>query len=106
MLELKDISKNYLVDKKPFPALKKVNLFFNNAEFCSILGPSGCGKTTLLNIIGGLDQYSDGDLLIDGVSTKVYNDRDWDNYRNKTNFLITIVVPITVIINFGGNSID
>ena len=83
MLELKDISKNYLVDKKPFPALKKVNLFFNNAEFCSILGPSGCGKTTLLNIIGGLDQYSDGDLLIDGVSTKVYNDRDWDNYRNK-----------------------
>lgn len=83
MLELKDISKNYLVDKKPFPALKKINLFFNNAEFCSILGPSGCGKTTLLNIIGGLDQYSEGDLLIDGVSTKVFTDRDWDNYRNK-----------------------
>lgn len=83
MLELKNIVKDYYVDKKPFTALKGVNLFFNDAEFCSVLGPSGCGKTTLLNIIGGLDKYSKGDLLIDGISTKVYTDRDWDNYRNK-----------------------
>lgn len=83
MLELKGIRKDYYIDKKPFTALKNVNIYFTKNEFCSILGPSGCGKTTLLNIIGGLDQYTSGDLLIEGISTKTYEDKDWDNYRNK-----------------------
>lgn len=83
MLELKQISKDYYVDKKPFRALSDVNLYFTSNEFCSILGPSGCGKSTLLNIIGGLDKYTTGDLIIDGKSTKTYEDKDWDNYRNK-----------------------
>lgn len=83
MLELKAISKDYYVDRKPIHALVNVELYFDSHEFCSILGPSGCGKTTLLNIIGGLDQYTSGDLVIEGVSTKTYNDKDWDNYRNK-----------------------
>ncbi|MCK5731518.1 MAG: ABC transporter ATP-binding protein, partial [Tenericutes bacterium] len=65
-------------------ALKGINLKFRKNEFVSILGPSGCGKTTMLNIIGGLDQYTSGDLLIDGKSTKVYKDNDWDAYRNTT----------------------
>ena len=83
MLELKNISKDYFVDKKPFRALKNINLTFPDKGFVSILGPSGCGKTTLLNVIGGLDHYSDGDLIIDGISTKKYKDKEWDNYRNK-----------------------
>ncbi len=84
MLKLIDVSKNYIIDKKAFPALKHVNLEFpNSGELCAILGASGCGKTTLLNIIGGLDKYTSGDLQIDGVSTKEYKDKDWDNYRNK-----------------------
>ncbi len=66
------------------PALKGVDIEFRNNEFVSILGQSGCGKTTLLNIIGGLDRYSDGDLIISGKSTKLYKDRDWDTYRNHT----------------------
>lgn len=84
MLSLINICKNYEVDKTLFPALKNINISFpKKGEFCAILGASGCGKTTLLNIIGGLDKYSSGDLQIEGVSTKNYTDKDWDNYRNK-----------------------
>lgn len=83
MLRLKNIHKNYLVDKKPFPALKNINLTFSDKGFVSILGPSGCGKTTLLNLIGGLDQYTSGDLIINNKSTKQFTDRDWDAYRNR-----------------------
>ena len=63
-------------------ALKGVSLLFRKSEFVSILGPSGCGKTTMLNIIGGLDQYTEGDLFINGCSTKKFKDREWDTYRN------------------------
>ena len=83
MLRLKNISKDYIIDKKPFRALKSISLNFPKRQFCCILGPSGCGKTTLLNIIGGLDQYTEGNLYIDGKSTKEYKSKDWDNYRNK-----------------------
>ena len=82
MLELKQIVKDYVSGGETVHALKGVDLRFRTSEFVSILGPSGCGKTTLLNIIGGLDQYTSGDLVIDGVSTKDYKDRDWDTYRN------------------------
>ncbi len=82
MLNLKDIKKDYQTSSETVHALKGVSLAFRKSEFVSILGPSGCGKTTLLNIIGGLDHYTDGDLVINGRSTKSYNDRDWDIYRN------------------------
>ena len=82
MLELKNIVKEYPAGGQPVEALKGVSLQFRESEFVSILGPSGCGKTTLLNIIGGLDQYTSGDLVINGRSTKDYEDRDWDAYRN------------------------
>ena len=82
MLELKNIVKDYPAGNGKVNALRGVSLEFRKAEFISILGPSGCGKTTLLNIIGGLDQYTSGDLVIDGVSTKNFEDRDWDTYRN------------------------
>ena len=82
MLELKSIVKHYETGGETVEALKGIDLEFRKSEFVSILGPSGCGKTTLLNIIGGLDQYTSGDLIIDGVSTKKYKDRDWDTYRN------------------------
>ena len=82
MLELKNIKKDYAAGDLTVHALKGIDLAFRKSDFVSILGPSGCGKTTLLNIIGGLDQYSEGDLLINGVSTKAYKDRDWDAYRN------------------------
>ncbi len=82
MLKLKDIKKNYYVADMTVEALKGINLCFRKNEFVSILGPSGCGKTTLLNIIGGLDHYTSGDLFINGKSTKNFNDRDWDIYRN------------------------
>ena len=82
MLELKKISKIYETDGFSQKALDKINLNFRKNEFASILGPSGSGKTTLLNIIGGLDKYTDGDLIINEVSTKKYNDRNWDSYRN------------------------
>lgn len=82
MLELKNISKVYITDAFKQNALDGVNIKFRKSEFVSILGPSGSGKTTLLNIIGGLDKYTNGDLLIDGISTKEYKDRDWDTYRN------------------------
>lgn len=82
MLELKNISKLYSSLGTDVQALQNINLQFRKNEFVSILGPSGGGKTTLLNIIGGLDQYTDGDLIINGISTKQYKDKDWDSYRN------------------------
>lgn len=82
MLKLKDIKKNYYVADMTVEALKGINLCFRKSEFVSILGPSGCGKTTMLNIIGGLDHYTSGDLFINGRSTKNFTDRDWDIYRN------------------------
>ncbi|MCQ2506029.1 MAG: ABC transporter ATP-binding protein/permease [Lachnospiraceae bacterium] len=82
MLELKNIVKDYPAGDQVVRALKGVTLNFRKSEFVSILGQSGCGKTTLLNIIGGLDKYTDGDLCINGISTKKYNDRKWDAYRN------------------------
>lgn len=82
MLKLQNIKKDYVTGDTAVHALKGVSIEFRKSEFVSILGQSGCGKTTLLNIIGGLDQYTDGDLFINGKSTKMYKDRDWDNYRN------------------------
>ena len=82
MLELKQIKKDYPAGENTVHALKGVSIQFRESEFVSILGPSGCGKTTMLNIIGGLDGYTDGDLYINGRSTKGYKDRDWDTYRN------------------------
>lgn len=82
ILQLNNIVKDYTVAGEKVHALRGVSLRFRKKEFVSVLGPSGCGKTTLLNIIGGLDHYTDGDLIIKGVSTKNYHDRDWDIYRN------------------------
>ncbi len=82
MLELKNINKSYFVGENKQEVLKGINIKFRKNEFAAILGPSGCGKTTLLNIIGGLDKYDSGDLVIEGISTKNYHDRDWDSYRN------------------------
>ncbi len=82
MLHLENITKNYVTSSETVNALKGISISFREKEFVSVLGPSGCGKTTLLNIIGGLDKYTDGDLLINGRSTKSYKDRDWDVYRN------------------------
>ena len=82
MLRLQNIVKNYVSSSETVNALKGVSLAFRKNEFVSVLGPSGCGKTTLLNIIGGLDHYNGGDLIINGKSTKRYTDRDWDVYRN------------------------
>lgn len=82
ILELKDIKKDYKLADNVVPALKGVSMAFRHNEFVSILGPSGCGKTTMLNIIGGLDQYTSGDLIIKGQSTKKFKGGDWDTYRN------------------------
>jgi len=82
MLKLINIEKNYYMGSTTVQALKKVNLEFRKSEFVAILGPSGCGKTTLLNLIGGLDRYTDGDIVINKKSTKEYKDADWDAYRN------------------------
>ena len=84
MLQIKDICKQYKTGNLIQRALDHVSLNFRDNEFVAILGPSGSGKTTLLNIIGGLDRYDSGDLIINGVSTKKYKDRDWDSYRNHT----------------------
>lgn len=83
MLKLIDITKEYKVEEESVLALHDVSIEFRKNEFVSILGPSGCGKTTLLNIIGGLDRYTSGDIQIDNVSTKEYDDVDWDTYRNR-----------------------
>ena len=82
MLELKNITKDYISGDSTVQALKEINIEFRKSEFVSILGQSGCGKTTLLNIIGGLDRYTSGDLVINGKSTKKFKDKDWDAYRN------------------------
>ena len=82
MLRLKNIVKDYITGEETVHALKGVSINFRANEFVSVLGQSGCGKTTLLNIVGGLDQYTDGDLVIKGRSTKKYKDKDWDAYRN------------------------
>ena len=84
MLEVKGISKTYVTGDLTQTALDDVTLTLRDNEFVAILGPSGSGKTTLLNVIGGLDRYDSGDLVIDGVSTKEYTDKDWDSYRNHT----------------------
>ncbi|SDM51477.1 ABC transporter ATP-binding protein/permease [Lachnospira pectinoschiza] len=84
MLELNHIRKDYVSGDMTVTALKDINLRFRDSEFVSILGQSGCGKTTMLNIIGGLDKYTEGDLKINGISTKDYKDRDWDAYRNNS----------------------
>ena len=82
MLELRNITKEYITSSETVKALRGVDITFRDKEFVSILGPSGCGKTTMLNIVGGLDRYTSGDLVINGKSTKLYRDRDWDVYRN------------------------
>ena len=84
MLKLTGIKKDYVSGDSVVNALKGIDITFRKSEFVSILGPSGCGKTTLLNIVGGLDHYTKGDLVINGISTKEYKDRDWDTYRNHT----------------------
>ena len=84
MLQLKGISKEYVSSSDGVVALRGIDIAFRDNEFVSILGPSGCGKTTMLNIIGGLDRYTDGDLVINGRSTKDYADGDWDVYRNRS----------------------
>jgi putative ABC transport system permease protein len=83
MLQLKGITKNYKAGTTDVQALRGVNLAFRDNEFAAILGPSGCGKTTMLNILGGLDRYTSGDLIINGKSTKSFTDREWDTYRNR-----------------------
>ena len=82
MLEIKNITKDYSAGGETVHALRDVSICFRESELVSILGHSGCGKTTLLNIVGGLDQYTSGDLIINGISTKQFRDRDWDTYRN------------------------
>lgn len=84
MLQIKNISKQYKTGELIQHALRDVSVSFRDSEFVAVLGPSGSGKTTLLNIIGGLDRYDSGDLVINGLSTKEYKDRDWDTYRNHT----------------------
>ena len=82
MLKLTQIKKHYVTGGSTVEALRGVDLEFRKSEFVSVLGQSGCGKTTLLNIIGGLDRYTSGDLVINGKSTKTFKDSDWDSYRN------------------------
>ncbi len=84
MLQIQHIRKEYRTGKLVQKALDDVSLNLRDNEFVAILGPSGSGKTTLLNIVGGLDRYDSGDLIINGISTKKYKDRDWDSYRNHT----------------------
>lgn len=84
MLSVKNIYKSYGTKDNKYPVLKDINLNFRQNEFVTILGPSGSGKTTLLNILGGLDRYDSGDLIINGKSTKQFKERDWDSYRNKS----------------------
>ena len=99
MLKLKDIKKDYTVGDSTVHALKGVNLEFRENEFVAILGHSGCGKTTLLNIIGGLDQYTSGDLIINGRSTKEYDDRDWDTYRNHSSGFVFQSYNLVPVLN-------
>lgn len=82
MLQLKNLNKNYKVADYKVEALKNINLSFRKSEFVSVLGPSGSGKTTLLNIIGGLDKYDSGELIVNGRETKDFNEKEWNVYRN------------------------
>ena len=114
MLELKEIVKCYGQGDNSVLALNGISLSFRKSEFVSILGASGCGKTTLLNIIGGLDRYTSGDICIDGVSTKLYKDSDWDVYRNHSigfvfqsyNLIphLTVVENVEMALNIGGEN--
>ena len=114
MLQLKNITKTYVSGDEKVEALQGINLKFRESEFVSILGQSGCGKTTLLNIIGGLDRYTSGDLIINGKSTKKFKDRDWDAYRNyKVGFIFqnynlighqTILSNVELALTIGGIS--
>ena len=114
MLELKRIKKIYKTSNEQVLALKDISIKFRESEFVSILGPSGCGKTTLLNIIGGLDRYTSGDLIINGRTTKDYKDRDWDAYRNyKVGFVFqsynlishqTVLSNVELALTIGGIS--
>lgn len=116
MLTLVDIKKDYIVADSKVHALKGIDISFRKSEFVSILGPSGCGKTTLLNIIGGLDNYTSGDLYINNVSTKEFNDRDWDTYRNHSIGFVfqsynliphqTILENVELALTIGGMSKD
>ncbi len=103
MLKLENITKNYGAGDSVVEALKGINLEFRANEFVSILGHSGCGKTTMLNIIGGLDRYTSGDLIINGKSTKEFSDRDWDSYRNHSIGFVfqsyNLISHITVLAN-------
>ena len=103
MLKLVDIKKDYLMSDETVHALKGVSTSFRKNEFVSILGPSGCGKTTLLNIIGGLDRYTSGDLIINGKSTKDFKDKDWDTYRNHSIGFVfqtyNLIMHISVLAN-------
>ena len=114
MLKLRGITKTYITGGEKVDALKGIDIEFRKSEFVSILGQSGCGKTTLLNIIGGLDRYTDGNLQIDGISTKDFKDRDWDAYRNyKVGFVFqsynliahqTILSNVELALTIGGIS--
>ena len=114
MLKLKNITKDYKLGDEKIRALKGINIEFRESEFVSILGPSGCGKTTLLNIIGGLDRYTSGELTINGISTKKFKDRDWDSYRNyKVGFIFqaynlighqTVLSNVELALTIGGIS--
>ena len=84
MLQLKNLRKSYHVGDTTTKALDDVSISFRNQEFVAILGPSGSGKTTMLNVIGGLDRYDSGDLIINGKSTKNFKETDWDAYRNNS----------------------
>ena len=83
-LQIQGIQKSFGAGDSRVDVLKGLDLDIERGEFCVLLGPSGSGKSTLLNIIGGLDRYDSGDLIINGISTKKYKDRDWDSYRNHT----------------------
>ncbi|MCR5740899.1 MAG: ABC transporter ATP-binding protein/permease [Gammaproteobacteria bacterium] len=116
MLELKNIKKDYVSGDLVVHALKGISISLRDHEFVSILGPSGCGKTTTLNIIGGLDRYTDGDLLIEGTSTKEFKDSNWDQYRNhKVGFVFqsynliphqTVLSNVELALTIGGISKD
>ena len=103
MLVLKNITKDYASGDTKVEALRGVDLTFGESEFAAVLGPSGCGKTTLLNIIGGLDRYTSGDLIIRGKSTKQFTERDWDTYRNHSVGFVfqsyNLIPTLTVIEN-------
>jgi len=103
MLELRNIVKDYVSSTNVTHALKGISIAFRKSEFVAILGPSGCGKTTTLNIIGGLDKYTSGDLLIDGRTTRDYNDRDWDTYRNHSIGFVFQTYNLIPHLNLVGN---